>query len=222
MTDAPRLPDSPLTELHVPALPPDVQRWRTRARWLGGALSTLYGLGVGAVVTDIMLIGLGGALDLEMLSMVMVFSAPVLLLGLMLGRLAARWGRWSRAVGVVTVMVALLLGAGHVYVLLAALDDAGAVAYGVAMLVADAALLLVGALGGHRFARAASIAATAAVMVAAVAMVIQLAPDWQSLGGPADVLFLAAIAGVPLVAASATAWLAFTVPLIEAGDVNDV
>ena len=82
--ETPRLPDSPLTELHVPALPPDVQRWRTRARWLSGALFTLYGLGLGAAVTYVMLmmaqIGLPAGLDVEMVLFAAVFPAPLLVL----------------------------------------------------------------------------------------------------------------------------------------------
>lgn len=226
MPDAPRLPDSPLAELHVPALPPDVQRWRTRAQWVGGAFVTLYGVSLAAVGVIAVVVaggpgGMGGIPPMEILAAVVLFPAPALLLGLSLLRLAARWGKWNRAVGVVTILVPVPVAAGHVYVMMSSSTDAGAIAYCSAMLAADAATLLVGALGRHRLAKPAALAAVLAIGAALAALGVEIVHDAPSTSDPLEVVLMLVLAGVPTVATIASAWLTLTVPPARGGEVTD-
>ena len=154
---------------------------------------------------------------------VCVFPAPVLLLGLSLLRLAARWGKRSRAVGLVTIVAPLVVAAGHVHALpVSALGEPSAIAYYAAMLAADAATLSVGALGRHRLAKWAGLAVVLAIGAGLAALGVEMVGDAPGFTDPLEVVLVLVLAGVPAVATIASAWLVLTVPPVRVGEAIDV
>jgi len=223
MSDAPRLPDSPLTEPSGQAVSPEVRRWRARASWVAGALLTLFGLSLVASVAWILnpagRLRFGALVGPDALVLALVFSGPGLLLGATLSCLVARGGRWSTIAGVAAVLVSVLLAATHLYTGLSASSVPG-VMTGL-LLVGDGCLFLVGVLGTRRLARVPALA------VAVVVVVWSLPMGHEGLGysarfsDPLVALLTVMGAGLPLIGAFATAWLAVTLPPVAEREVTD-
>lgn len=212
--ETPRLPDSPLAEAPVDVATPELQRWRARAIWVGGGLLTLFGLSLIAacawVLGPVGRMRFGALAGPDTLVLALVFSGPGLLLGATLTCLLTGGSRWSTVARVAAVVAAGLLAATHLYMGFSAWSMPGSLTG--SLLVADGGVFLVAGLGTRRLARLPAIVVAVIVVVWSLPMGYEGIGYSLRVGDPLVALLTGMGAGLPLIGALATAWLAATLP----------
>ena len=154
MSEVPQLPASPLADPDARAVDPRWDRWRRVALAAGYGLIGVYVLSVSGIFVFVigMSGGMSGITSWDDVVFPLLLPGPELVLGLQALLLGLRRDGAGRVVGIAAAVVTLPLAAGHWYLLGESGHDGILLAYCLAMLAADALLLLVAAVRRRRFA----------------------------------------------------------------------